>query len=325
MKKLVFFNHKGGVGKTTLSMNVGFSFAKGGKRVLLVDADPQASLTSYVMDADVFDALLDNSSQDEGRTIWTALLPVMQRQNEPRLIPPYEAYTDGLYYLPGDIRLYEFEEKLPEYWGDAQRQSAHALSAICAIGRAIDQLGRRLRIDLAIYDVGPNIGPLNRSVVLDSDFLAVPVSCDLLSLRAIRTMSRVLASWIREWELVTRLAPRGTSISRGRPAFIGYIPQRYRSYGGKMLRTHGDMLARIHREFRGDFLDTLRGVGRDIAPHSTELMLGEVEDLGQLAAEALNAGKPMSETRAEGDPLRRKADAAFRHISDRIAARVSLP
>lgn len=322
MKKLVFFNHKGGVGKTTLSMNVGFSLAKSGKRVLLVDVDPQASLTSYLMDAAVFDELLDHSSTDNGRTIWTALLPVLQGEKQPQFIRPYEAYTDGLFYLPGDIRLYEFEQKLSEYWQDAHRQSKHALNATCAIGGAVDEVGRRLSLDVAIYDVGPNIGPLNRSVVLDSDHLVVPVSCDLLSLRAIRTMSRVLASWILEWDLVAKLAPRETHIFRGRPAFVGYIPLRFRSYAGRMVSTHKDMLTRIGREFRGDFLKTLRRVGDDVAPHSTRLMLGEVEDLGQLAAEAIRLGKPMSEARVPSDSVRRKADDTFTRIGERIAARV---
>ena len=324
MKKLVFFNHKGGVGKTTLSMNVGFSLAKSGKRVLLVDVDPQASLTSYLMEAAVFDDLLDNSDQEEGRTIWTALLPVVHGQQQPRFIQPYEAYIDGLFYLPGDVRLYEFEEMLPEYWHDAQRQSKHALAATCAIGQAVDEVGRRLRFDIAIYDVGPNIGPLNRVVVLDSDHIVVPVSCDLLSLRAIRTMSRVLVSWIQEWDLVAKLAPRDAVVFHGRPAFVGYIPLRFRSYGGKMVSTHKDMLTRISREFRGDFLKTLRRVGEDIAPHSTELMLGQVKDFGQLAAEAIRLGRPMSEARVRSDAVRQEADEAFTKIGNRISARAFL-
>lgn len=325
MKKVVFFNHKGGVGKTTLSVNIGFSLAKSGKRVLLIDADPQASLTSYLMDSNVFDDLLDNSGSDDGRTIWTAVLPVMRGANEPRFIRPYEAYTDGLFYLPGDIRLYEFEEKLPVHWSDAQRQSKHALAATCAIGRAIDDIGEELGLDIAIYDVGPNIGPLNRTVVLDSDCLVVPVSCDLLSLRAIRTMGRVLTSWIQEWDLIAKLAPADEEILRGRPAFIGYIPQQFREYRGKMLSTHADMLARIQTEFRGDFLRTLRSVGGDVAPHSTELMLGEVQDFGQLAAEAIDSGRPMTDARIQSDALRRKADAAFTKIGERIAARAFSP
>jgi cellulose biosynthesis protein BcsQ len=43
MKKIALFNHKGGVGKTTLTVNIADALAKSDKRVLLVDADPQCN------------------------------------------------------------------------------------------------------------------------------------------------------------------------------------------------------------------------------------------------------------------------------------------
>ena len=325
MRKVVFFNHKGGVGKTTLSVNIGFALAKSGKRVLLVDADPQASLTSYLMDATVFHDLLDNSGGAEGRTIWTSVQPILSGADDVRIIQPYEAYAEGLFYLPGDIRLYEYEEELPTFWRDAGRQSTHALAATCAIGTAVDDIEERLGLDVAIYDVGPNIAPLNRTVVLDSDYLVVPVSCDLLSLRAIRTMARILTSWIQDWDLIAKMAPHDVRIPRGRPAFIGYIPQQFRSYRGKMVSTHAEMLTRIQTEFRGDFLPTLRSVGDEVAPHSTELMLGEVQDFGQLAAEAIDSGRPMAGTRIPSDPFRLKADKTFTMICKNMAVRMWSP
>ena len=128
MKKLVLFNHKGGVGKTTLSVNIGFSLARSGKRVLLIDADPQASLTSYLMEGHVFDELLDHSSEDKGRTIWTSVMPLANGKSEHDLVEPFETYVDGLYYLPGDLRLSEFENTLASSWSGARAQEPHDLA-----------------------------------------------------------------------------------------------------------------------------------------------------------------------------------------------------
>lgn len=46
MKKIVFFNNKGGVGKTTFTYHIGYALEKIGKKVLFVDADPQCNLTT---------------------------------------------------------------------------------------------------------------------------------------------------------------------------------------------------------------------------------------------------------------------------------------
>jgi cellulose biosynthesis protein BcsQ len=58
MHTIALFNHKGGVGKTTLAVNVGEALAGLGLRVLLVDADPQCNLTAFYLDEKQLDELL---------------------------------------------------------------------------------------------------------------------------------------------------------------------------------------------------------------------------------------------------------------------------
>src|SRR6202034_3660908 len=60
-KRLVLFNHKGGVSKTTTVYNVGWMFAEQGHRTLLVDADPQCNLSSLIL-GDDFDAYYLNDA-----------------------------------------------------------------------------------------------------------------------------------------------------------------------------------------------------------------------------------------------------------------------
>ena len=49
-KRIVLFNHKGGVGKTTLTVNLAYALVEAGKRVLIVDTDPQCSLSSFFLE-----------------------------------------------------------------------------------------------------------------------------------------------------------------------------------------------------------------------------------------------------------------------------------
>lgn len=76
--RISIFNHKGGVGKTTLTMNLGAALAELGRRVLLVDSDPQCNLTAYLVAEEVVDDLLDNADTDTGQTIWSALRPISE-------------------------------------------------------------------------------------------------------------------------------------------------------------------------------------------------------------------------------------------------------
>lgn len=62
MKKIALFNHKGGVGKTTLTINIADALANAGNTVLLVDADPQCNLTSFYLEESSLETLLEDSN-----------------------------------------------------------------------------------------------------------------------------------------------------------------------------------------------------------------------------------------------------------------------
>src|ERR1700733_2387518 len=105
--RITIYNHKGGVGKTTLSVNIAAALAELGKSVLLVDSDRQCNLTSYLLSDDLVDDLLTHSEEQDGQTIWTALKPIFDEIGEVKVIKPVD--VGNLALLPGDIRLSEFE------------------------------------------------------------------------------------------------------------------------------------------------------------------------------------------------------------------------
>ena len=219
--RLVIFNHKGGVGKTTLTVNVAARLAVRGKRVLLVDADPQCNLTSYLVEAKVVDDLLDNSDSEQGGTLWTAVKPLVEGNGDIRQIEPIESYPRNLFLLPGDIRLSDYEAELNEFWGQCLQRKIRGFKGTTAISRLVDAVARKHKIDFVFYDIGPNIGALNRVVLLDATHFIVSVACDIFSVRALRTLGRTLAGWIQDWKTIAALAPEGTYVLKGKPKFLG--------------------------------------------------------------------------------------------------------
>ena len=90
MHTMALFNHKGGVGKTTLAVNVGEALAGLGLRVLLVDADPQCNLTAFYLDEKQLDELLGELDDVNGGTLWSAIKPVIEGKGPIRDIEPFE-------------------------------------------------------------------------------------------------------------------------------------------------------------------------------------------------------------------------------------------
>ena len=114
--RITIYNHKGGVGKTTLAVNIAFALSSLGKTVLLIDSDPQCNLTSYLLPDDVVDELLNHSGNQDGQTIWSAVKPVINNTGSVHLVNLMN--IEDISLLPGDIRLSEFEEFLGDAWAD---------------------------------------------------------------------------------------------------------------------------------------------------------------------------------------------------------------
>ena len=218
--RLVLFNHKGGVGKTTLTVNLALAFGSLGKRVLLVDADPQGNLTSHLIEDAVVDNLLDKSDSAQGRTVWSALSHLVDGSGDIQVVEPLER-GHGVFLIPGDIRLAEFEATLSTFWAECFQRRTRGFRGTLALSRVVSAAAAEIGADLVLYDCGPNIGPLNRVVLLDSDFFAVPAAADLFSLRATKTLGHSLTEWISEWRTISELAPVGMDLPAGNAEALG--------------------------------------------------------------------------------------------------------
>ncbi len=312
------------MGKTTLTVNVAAAVASYGKRVLLVDADPQCNLSLYLLDESVLDDYLDNSDEPDGKTIWSALQPVAEAIGEVRKIKAIELSIANVFLLVGDIRLSDFEQELWTLWNDCQSRRPKGFRGTSSISALINHICETRGIDYVFYDSGPNIGVLNKVVLLDCDWFIVPAACDLFSLRALRTLGHSVSSWINDWATFSPLAPDGMYILPGRPKFLGYIPQRFKVYRGQVASGYARYLSRIERRVNSDIVSVLRRIDPELASKSMkDQKLGEVKDYATIANEAQVQGVTMANVAAGTAQQRLEADAAFHRIAKQIIARTS--
>lgn len=323
-RRMSIFNHKGGVGKTTLTMNVGIALAAMGRRVLLVDSDPQCNLTSYLVAEEVVDDLLDSSDDPhKGRTVWSAVRPISEASGGFTPVKPIETGSENVLLIPGDIRLSEFEADLNTFWGECLQRKVRGFRGTTALSDLVSHVANEYDVDYVFYDSGPNIGALNRAILLDCDYFIVPVAADLFSLRALKTLGRTLVEWINGWTTISELAPEEIPLLPGQPAFLGYIPEGFKVYGGAPTIHHAQFLARIDSEVRSQVVSLLGGIDkRLVVGTGGDSQLGEVKHFGALMPASQYEGRPIYEVGAGSPQQRQEARETLMRLAQRIDSKV---
>ena len=197
---LTFFNNKGGVGKTSLVYHAAWMLAALDRTVLVVDLDPQANLTAAFLDEDALDELWDGEESSSGRTIYECVAPLTRVADirKPELRRP----ADGLYLLPGDLALSGFEDLLSTEWPNCLGSTNlyRAFRVITAFWQVVQRGIAESGADIVLVDVGPSLGAVNRSALIATDFVAVPLAADLFSRQGLRNLGPTLRRWRADWK-----------------------------------------------------------------------------------------------------------------------------
>lgn len=259
MKSICFFNNKGGVGKTTLLCNVASYLAtETDLRVLVVDADPQCNATQLILGESKVQSMyrVPTKGKEIKRsaspvTLFDVLRPIAI--GESNIVPPDDLLGPltnrfGVALVPGHPQVALLEDKLSQAWlelsgGDigGARQTNWNTQLCTAV---------RDNYDVVLFDVGPSLGALNRSVLLGVDFFVTPMGCDVFSLLGVTNIAQWLGAWFSRYDRSIeackkagfsaeldefRIRADTSSIAR----FIGYTVQQYitKSKGGERRPT----------------------------------------------------------------------------------------
>ncbi len=195
MRLLTFFNNKGGVGKTTLAVNVASYFTtRFGKKVMFLDCDPQANSTQMMIpERHWLDYYGDEATKP---TIMEYLSPFVEGDAKIEFIDHFydrDVNRFKVDLIPGHPSLSIIEDILSDAWNKCLGGDLGGFRRTNWLNMFKQHYEEKY--DYLIIDVGPSLGALNRSILLNSDFIVTPMGSDIFSLIGISNIS----SWIRSW------------------------------------------------------------------------------------------------------------------------------
>jgi chromosome partitioning protein len=166
MRRIAVINQKGGVGKTTTTVNLGAALAQSGYRVLLLDMDPQANLTVHV----------DKRPDLESRTLTSLLVEdaPLQQLVQPTTLP-------NLAVVPSDTSLAGVEQVL-----------ANRIGRETILREALEVFPDAGNYDFVLFDCPPSLGVLSANALVAADHVVIPMQAEYLSLQGMAKLLEVI-------------------------------------------------------------------------------------------------------------------------------------
>ncbi len=255
--KIVLFNHKGGVSKTTTSYNLGWMLASLGKKVLLVDADPQCNLSSLLLGDNFEKYYLDDSTKFQNIKDGVKVA----FQGKPKPIEAVSCFSPplnkNLFLLAGHADLSEYDASL-----SLAQNSNNAITALenlpGAFNELISKTSKKYAIDFVIIDLNPGLSAINQNLFISSDAFIVPTNPDPFSLMALKTLSIVLPRWVDWANRMRPLFEEATyPLPNSTPKFIGEIIQRFNIRNGKAAKPYRDNIDEIKNVICNKFVPAI--------------------------------------------------------------------
>lgn len=244
MKSIVFFNNKGGVGKTTTVYHVAWMMSELGCKVLAVDLDPQSNLSSmFISQARMEEVVLDESNKD---TILDAIAPIGDGE---AYVPVHiEKINENISLLIGNLSLSAFEDKLSDAWSKCLSGDSYAFKVTSVFKTLFTDAAQRTNADYVLIDVGHNLGAMNRSILISTNNVVIPVSPDLFSLQGIKNLGKTLREWKIQWNKRVNEYPTNKEkslIPDGKITPIGYLVMQYSSKDSRPVKSYLKWTERI--------------------------------------------------------------------------------
>lgn len=328
---LTFFNNKGGVGKTSLVYHLAWMLSDLGYRVLACDLDPQANLTAAFLSENQLEKLWDDGSDGAGKTIMQCIKPLTEAGD---ILPPViPEIQPGMALIPGDLVLAEFEDTLSAEWPNtAGAGGLHRAFRVSTAFSAVLQDGaKQMDASVILADVGSNFGAINRSALIATDFIVVPLAADLFSLRGLRNLGPTLNRWRSEWkQRRDNWKEPEFMLPNGDMKPIGYVVRQHSVRLARPVEANDKWVNRMPEEYARHLLGKETGPYPETPAQDKKNALATVKHYRSLAPLAREARKPVFHLTTADGAIGSHAAAAkdarrdFAALAKKIAEKIKL-
>lgn len=250
MKVISIINNKGGVGKTTLTANIGAQLAYEGYNVLLIDTDAQANLTLSLVEADVYRNQIEMTKTirnlyatyfDDGKLI--ELESIIIKPNKTNLL-----VNDRLDLICSHPKLNEILEEFNFSRSKISKRNKKLveLEFLSILRSALKNL--KNEYDFILIDCPPSLDKLTKNALVASDHYFVPVKLDYLSKDGLTNLLSTIDTLTKQY---VHIASRDgfRKFDRINPTFNGVIANMVNIRSNEPISTQSKYLNEIQRNF----------------------------------------------------------------------------
>jgi len=256
-KIITFFNHKGGVGKTTLVHNLGFVLSEKGYKILLIDADPQMNLTAaiYGLSTSVEYSTEEDSKWSENVKKYISISEYLdiELKSQPCKKEIYRSNSKNGFVdlISGAINLSNTEADL---YGIIKNKNEFTNNIPHKFEHAITK--QKTNYDFILVDTSPSASSIiNAMIMMMSDYFIAPVSPAFFSLQAIDNLSSIFQNWIKLLgDYQTTKVFKGLSFQ---PKFLGLVVQMAKRFNGGSVK-EGTSFSRSAEKWIEDVNNSVR-------------------------------------------------------------------
>lgn len=252
MQVISVINYKGGVGKTTVTANLGAELAFRGKRVLMVDLDPQASLTFSFLKVDEW--LKQYEKTKTIKNWFDALIDEDRDKDLASLIVTPQRVASALGTRGGSIDLIcshlalinvdlELATRLS---GASQRQMRqNFLRVHSRLRQGLRAVQENDDYDVVLIDCPPNFNIVTKTAIVASDWLLVPAKPDYLSTLGIDQLQRHVKELVGDYNRYVDEAGDDSGWDRIDPELMGVVFTMISVRNGEPIQAQAQYIAQI--------------------------------------------------------------------------------